>query len=78
MFGNPRVEEYLDVANIDYYDIILGTLFLRCLGVTLDFAGPGMIRMGASVVPKNLLSSPHDEKVPQRSAWPKQPLKLLE
>ena len=64
MFGNTHVKEYLDVANIDYYDIILGMPFLRCLGVTLDFAGPGTIRMGASVVPKNLLSSSHDNKVP--------------
>ena len=43
VFGNTRVEEYLDMANIDYYDIILGTLFLRHLGVALDFADPGMI-----------------------------------
>ena len=78
VFGNTRVEEYLNVANIDYYDIILGTLFLRRLGVTLDFAGPGTIQMGASVVPKNLLPSPNDEKVPQRSTQTKQPLKPLE
>ena len=43
MFSNTCIEEYLDVANIDYYNIILGTPFLRCLGVTLDFTGPGMI-----------------------------------
>ena len=43
VFGNTHIEEYLDVANIDYYNIILGTPFLRCLGVALDFAGPGMI-----------------------------------
>ena len=43
MFGNTRIKEYLDVANIDYYDIILGTPFLRHLGVALDFAGPGTI-----------------------------------
>ena len=78
VFGSTRVKEYLDVANINYYDIILGTPFLRCLGVSLDFAGPGTIRMGATVVPKNLPSSPNDEKVPQRSAWTKQPSKPLE
>ena len=43
VFGNTHVEEYLNVANIDYYDVILGTPFLRCLGVTLDFTGPEMI-----------------------------------
>ena len=42
-FGNQRIEEYFDVANIDYYDVILGTLFLRRLGITLDFASPGSI-----------------------------------
>ena len=78
VFGNTRVKEYLDVANIDYYDVILGMPFLRRLGITLDFAGPGMIRMGAVVVPKNLPSSPNDEKVPRRSARTKQPSKPLE
>ena len=51
-----------DVANIDHYDVILGTLFLRHLGVALDFVGPGTIWMGVSTVPKNLLSgamTPH-------------------
>ena len=43
MFGNTCVKEYLDVDNLDYYDIILGMLFLRHLGVALDFAGPGTI-----------------------------------
>ena len=28
VFGNTSVEEYLNVANINYYDIILGTPFL--------------------------------------------------
>ena len=42
-FGNQHIEEYFDVANIDYYDVILGTLFLRQLGITLDFASLGSI-----------------------------------
>ena len=78
VFGDTHVEEYLDMANIDYYDIILGTPFLRHLGVSLDFAGPGTIQMGASVVPKNLLSSLPDEEVPRHPTWSKQPLRLLE
>ena len=28
-FGNQHIEEYFDVANIDYYNVILGTPFLR-------------------------------------------------
>ena len=43
MFGNTCIKEYLDVANIDYYDVILGMPFLRGLGVALDFADPGTI-----------------------------------
>ena len=42
-FGNQHIEEYFDVANIDYYDVILGTPFLRWLRITLDFASPGSI-----------------------------------
>ena len=45
VFSDTCVKEYLDVANIDYYDIILGMPFLRCLGVSLDLAGPGTIHM---------------------------------
>ena len=29
VFGNQSIDEYFDVANIDYYDAILGTPFLR-------------------------------------------------
>ena len=43
VFGDTHVKEYIDMANIDYPDVILGTLFLRHLGVTLDFSGPGTI-----------------------------------
>ena len=67
-FGDTCVKEYFDVANIDYYDIILRTPFLQHLGVALDFSGPGMIRMGTLIVPKNLPSSSPDEKLPQRPA----------
>ena len=43
VFGNTHVEEYINMANIDYCNVILGTPFLRHLGVTLDFSGPGTI-----------------------------------
>ena len=42
-----------NIANINYYDVILGTLFLRWLGVVLDFNGPGHICMGAALVSRN-------------------------
>ncbi|KAF8580782.1 hypothetical protein K439DRAFT_1318055, partial [Ramaria rubella] len=45
-FGDHNIEEYFDIANVDYYDAILGTLFLSKLGISLDFRGEGCIRMG--------------------------------
>ena len=32
------MKEYFDVINIDYYDAILGTPFLKKFKVTIDFA----------------------------------------
>ena len=61
VFGNRHVEEYFDVANIDYYDVILGTPFLRRLVITLDFTGQGAIRMGTYVVPMNTPSESSDD-----------------
>ena len=60
VFGNTRVEEYFDVANIDHYDVILGTPFLRRLGITLDFTGQGTIRIGTYAVPTNKPPEPSD------------------
>jgi hypothetical protein len=34
-----------------YYDAVLGTLFLRKLGITLDFSSPGTVRVGNKSVP---------------------------
>jgi hypothetical protein len=39
-FGRKLYDEYLDVANVEYYDAILGTPFLRKLGIILDFTSP--------------------------------------
>ena len=68
-FGNQHIEEYFDVANIDYYDVILGTPFLRKLRITLDFASPGSIRIGTYMVPRNIPSTQVEESV----ATPPQP-----
>ena len=35
--GHKVVEEYFDIANVEYYDAILGTPFLRKTGIVLDF-----------------------------------------
>ena len=54
MFGTACVEEYLDITNIDYYDVILGTPFLQRLNITLDFTSPSAIPIGTTVVPRNI------------------------
>jgi hypothetical protein len=50
-FGRKIYDEYFDVANIEYYDVILGTPFLRKLGITLDFTSPGAVGIGNKIVP---------------------------
>src|SRR6266481_486565 len=59
-FETTTVKEVFDIANIDYYDVILGTPFLRRLGVVLDFNGSGHIRMGTALVPRNHPSESSD------------------
>jgi hypothetical protein len=50
-FGRKIYDKYFDVANVEYYDVILGTPFLRKLGITLDFASPGAVRIVNKTVP---------------------------
>jgi hypothetical protein len=53
IFGGHDIEEYFDIMNVKYYDVIISTPFLRKLGICLDFNGPGQIVMGTTVVPTN-------------------------
>ena len=53
-FGTVHVEEYFNITNINYYDVILGTPFLWRLNIVLDFTSPGSIHMGTTTVPRNL------------------------
>ena len=62
-FGNQHIEEYFNVANINYYNVILGTPFLRRLGITLDFASLGSIRIGTYTVPRNVPSAQVEESM---------------
>ena len=49
--GCKVVKEYFDIANVEHYDVILGTPFLRKMGIVLDFRSPGMARIGNEVIP---------------------------
>ncbi|KAF9254452.1 hypothetical protein L218DRAFT_1046079 [Marasmius fiardii PR-910] len=42
--------EYFDVANVDRYDAVVGTVFMRRHGIVLDFRND-TIKMNDGVVP---------------------------
>ena len=48
--GCKVVEEYFNITNIEHYDAILGTPFLRKMGIVLDFRSPGIIQIGNDVI----------------------------
>ena len=54
--GHKVVKEYFDIANVEYYDAILGTPFLRKMGIVLDFRSPGVAWIGNEVIPTGKVS----------------------
>ena len=54
--GHKVVEEYFDISNVEHYDAILGTPFLRKMGIVLDFRSPGMAQIGNEVIPTRKVS----------------------
>ena len=62
--GRKVVKEYFDIANVEHYDVILGTPFLRKMGMILDFRSPGMAWIGNEVIPtgKVFLNKSKDTK----------------
>ena len=52
-FGHTQHDKYFDVANVKYYDTILGTPFLRKHNTVLGFSSPGNICMGNEQVLTN-------------------------
>ena len=50
------VKEYFDVMNKEHHDAILGTPFLRKIGIFLDFRSPGTIWMGNEMIPTRKVS----------------------
>ena len=49
--GCKVVKEYFDITNVEHYDAILGTPFLRKMGIVLDFRSPGIAWIGNEVIP---------------------------
>ena len=54
--GPKVVEEYFNIANVEHYDVILGTQFLRKMGIVLDFRSPRMAQIGNEVIPTEKVS----------------------
>ena len=54
--GCKVVEEYFDITNVEHYNVILGTPFLRKMGIVLDFRSPGMAQIGNEVIPTGKVS----------------------
>ena len=54
--GRKVVEEYFDIVNVEHYDMILGTPFLRKMGIVLDFRSPGYAWIGNKVIPTRKVS----------------------
>ena len=51
--GHTSYDEHFNIANVEYYNAILGTPFLRKHNIALDFLGPGNIHMGNELIPMN-------------------------
>ena len=54
--GCKVVKEYFDIVNVEHYNVILGTPFLRKMGIVLDFRNPGMAQIGNKVIPTGKVS----------------------
>ena len=50
-FGSTTTKNYLDIANLDKYVCILGTLFLRKHGISLDFQFQEIVIHGKLCIP---------------------------
>ncbi|KDQ61891.1 hypothetical protein JAAARDRAFT_92292, partial [Jaapia argillacea MUCL 33604] len=48
-FGHNTIRHYFDIVNIDRYDAVLGTAFMRRMGVSLDFKH-GILKSGSTPV----------------------------
>ncbi|KIJ25068.1 hypothetical protein M422DRAFT_274030 [Sphaerobolus stellatus SS14] len=55
LLGNEKYDEYFNIANVDYYDVILGTPFLRWFEILLDFKH-NRVQMGKLSFPNQFCS----------------------
>ncbi|KIJ50631.1 hypothetical protein M422DRAFT_159536 [Sphaerobolus stellatus SS14] len=53
--GQRTYSEMFDIANVDYYDIMLGTPFLRRVKANIDFNGIGSIVINGETIDNDLL-----------------------
>ncbi|KIJ42943.1 hypothetical protein M422DRAFT_253733, partial [Sphaerobolus stellatus SS14] len=52
--GQRTYKETLNIANVDYYDVMLGTPFLRQVKANIDFNGLGSIIINGETIDNNL------------------------
>ena len=52
--GCKVVEEYFDIVDVEHYNAILGTPFLRKMEIVLDFRSPGMARIGKVILTRKV------------------------
>ena len=48
--GRKVVKDYFNIVNVEHYNMILGTPFLKKMGIVLDFRSPGMAWIGNKVI----------------------------
>ena len=49
--GDHREGRYFDIVNLDRYQVILGTLFLKQHGILLNYTGSGSFKLGQKWFP---------------------------
>ena len=70
--GKTKDNHYFDIINIDRYDVILGTVFMRKHGITLDFEHD-KVRVKGRVL-DTIIEGPNTFRQVRRHAmWPHPP-----
>ena len=64
IWGSFIGDVYYDIVNLDQYDAVLGTPFMRKYGVCLDFS-ESVVRIGQHTIP-TLLPREEEDAVKQR------------